>query len=577
MKQTWKKLLCLLAAGMMLAGCTTPAQTPAVSEEVNTEPEIEEETAGQKAENGDIVVLVTSDIHCGLNEAFGAVGLAQIRNTLENKGVTTLLVDDGDAIQGDVIGTLTKGKAITTIMNDLHYDVAIPGNHEFDYGMESFLEVADLAEFPYISCNLNREGELLFDPYVIKEVNGKKLAFIGVTTPKTLTSSSPDHFQDENGNFVYDFLQDEDGSRLYGAIQKYVDEVREEGADLVFLMSHLGSEEVNEPFNYMTLVTRVSGIDVILDGHSHDADFETVTDAKGNEVLRLGVGTKLHMIGYVRIDGEDSSLSAGQYTWANEESVAEVLGITNELSEPTEQVYQELEGTMNSVVGHTDVDLIDSDPKILDVTGTPVRIIRTRETNLGDLVADALRSETHAEIALMNAGGLRDDIQAGDITYGDIIRVLPFSNQICVSEVKGQTILDALEWGARAIPEGIGGFLQVSGLTYEVHADRTPLISVDSEGMFVSVDGEYRVQNVMVNGEPLDLKRTYQVAAPNFILKLQGSGFSMFKEEEVIFDEVKMDNQAVIDYIANELGGTVKDGYDEPYGEGRITIIGLED
>ena len=141
--------------------------------------------------NGSVVILYTSDIHCGMNEGFGFEGLQQIRDSYEAKGYTTLLVDDGDAIQGETVGSFTRGEAIIDLMNAVKYDVAIPGNHEFDYGMERFLELTQKAEFPYISCNFNKNGELVFAPYIIKEVEGIKIAFVGVTTPKTITSSTP--------------------------------------------------------------------------------------------------------------------------------------------------------------------------------------------------------------------------------------------------------------------------------------------------------------------------------------------------------------------------------------------------
>ena len=231
---------------------------------------------------------------------------------------------------------------------------------------------------------------------------------------------------------------------------------------------------------------------------------------------------------------------------------------------------------MGIVVGHSDVTLYTNDPTLRQTNGKPVRIVRSRETNLGDLITDAIRSETNAEVALLNSGGIRTGIDAGDITYGSIIQALPFSNQICVSEVTGQTLLDALEWGARAIPGDIGGFLQVSGLTYEIHADRTPLISVDDNSMFVSVDGAYRVSNVTVNGEPLDLEKTYRVAGIDFILKDGGSGFRMFRKEDVVLDEIKLDNQVLIDYISKQPNGTIGEEYADPYGQGRIQILGLD-
>ncbi len=156
--------------------------------------------------NGEIYILYTSDVHCGVDEGFGYAGLKDIRDNLEAEGYETILVDDGDAIQGDSIGTLSKGEAIIDLMNDLRYDVAIPGNHEFDYGMEQFLALTEKADYPYISCNFNKEGNLIFDPYVIKEIAGIKIGFVGVTTPESLISSTPRYFQNDKGEYIYGFM-----------------------------------------------------------------------------------------------------------------------------------------------------------------------------------------------------------------------------------------------------------------------------------------------------------------------------------------------------------------------------------
>ena len=144
--------------------------------------------------SNDIVVLFTSDVHCGIDKGFGYVGLQQVRDGLAAKGNTVILVDDGDSIQGEPVGTMTQGEAIIELMNKAGYEIAIPGNHEFDYGMDRFLELAGKADFEYISCNFNKGGELVFKPYVIKELAGVKVGFVGVTTPKTLVTSTPEGF-----------------------------------------------------------------------------------------------------------------------------------------------------------------------------------------------------------------------------------------------------------------------------------------------------------------------------------------------------------------------------------------------
>ena len=207
-------------------------------------------------------------------------------------------------------------------------------------------------------------------------------------------------------------------------------------------------------------------------------------------------------------------------------------------------------------------------------------MVRNQETNLGDLCADAYRTLLGADIAFVNGGGIRVDMPKGDISYGDIISVHPFGNMACLIEATGQQILDALELGSSAagVGEGAGesgGFLQVSGLTYEVDTTIPSAVVKDDKGLFVKVDGEYRVKNVKVGNEPLDLTKTYTLASHNYMLKSGGDGYTMFLENKILKDEVMVDNEVLIHYIVESLGGNVKAGsiYANPYGEGRIRVI----
>ena len=218
-----KKILGLFLALAMLLSCTAVAEEAA--------PALQQ----------DVVILFTSDAHCGIDQGFGYAGLAAVRDSLKAAGNHVVLVDNGDAIQGEPVGTMTKGEAIIDLMNAVGYDVAIPGNHEFDYGMDNFLSLVEKANFPYISANFTKEGALVFKPYVIKEFDGVKIAFVGMTTPKTFTSSTPTYFQDGNGNYIYGFSEDETGDALYAAVQSAVDAARAEGASYVIAMVHLGN------------------------------------------------------------------------------------------------------------------------------------------------------------------------------------------------------------------------------------------------------------------------------------------------------------------------------------------------
>ena len=522
--------------------------------------------------SADIVILFTSDVHCGIDQGFGYAGLSEIYDHLVAQGNKVILVDDGDNIQGEPIGTMTKGEALVDLMNKVGYSVAIPGNHEFDYGMEQFLSLAKQAKFSYVSCNFNHEGELVFDPYVIRELDGMKVAFVGVTTPKTLTSSTPRYFQDENGEFVYGFFQDETGEGVYNAVQSAVDDARAEGADYVVVLGHMGNEEECHPWTYSDVISNVSGIDVFLDGHSHDTDQVVMKDKDGKEVIRAACGTKLSCIGWCRIDTE-GKITTGLYTWNNNESAPALLGIANKTSALVDKAISALEKKLKEVVASSEVLLTINDPEEVDANGKPIRMVRRAETNLGDLCADAYRIQSGADIAFVNGGGIRVSINAGKITLNDILKVHPFGNAMCVIEVTGQQILDALEWGARAVPGENGGFLQVSGLSYEIHSYIESPCKSDENSMFAGIEGERRVQNVLVDGKPIDPEATYTLASHDYMLLNNGDGYTMFDGAPLLQDRVKLDNQVLIDYITETLEGVIGEEYEDLTGEGRIVIV----
>ena len=520
----------------------------------------------------DVVILFTSDVHCGIDQGFGYAGLYAVKQQLA-KTNNVLLVDDGDAIQGEPVGTVTHGSAIIDLMNTVGYDVAIPGNHEYDYGMENFMNLTKQAKFPYISCNFTKNGELVFPSYVIKEVEGVKIGFIGVTTPETLTKDTPKNFQDDKGNFIYSFMEDGTGEKLYAAVQTAADDARKAGADYVIAIAHLGNEASSSPYNYADVLSHTTGIDALVDGHSHDTDQLVMKNKDGKDVIRAACGTKLEGIGYVTISAKDGSLSYGLYTWHNSTSAPALLGIENEVSKAVSAATDGLNAELSKVVAKTAVDLTINDPTAKDANGSPVRIIRNAETNLGDLCADAYRDQTGAQVAIVNGGGIRASISAGDITLNDIMKVHPFGNQILVLEVTGQQLLDALEFASRDVPNECGSFLQVSGMTYEIHTYIKSSCTMDDKGVFTGVSGEYRVKNVKIGDEALDLTKTYTLAGHDHTLLNGGGGMSMFNGCKVVKKNVKLDNQVLIDYIVDTLGGVVGEAYANPYGQGRIVAV----
>ena len=529
----------------------------------------------------DVVILFTSDIHCGIDQGFTFVGLKGVKDQLAGKN-HVVLVDNGDAVQGGVVGAVSKGEVIINLMNAAGYDVAAPGNHEFDYGMDRFMELTtQKAQFPYVCANFTHNGEPVFPPYVIKEFDGVKIAFVGITTPQTFTSSDPANFRDENGDYIYGFCEDKTGEKLHAAVQKAVDDARAEGARYVIALAHLGLAEASAPWTSAELVANTTGIDVLLDGHSHSVysqedrlqtEFGStlsvgeMKNKNGETVVMAGCGTKMEAIGYCRI-AADGTVSTGLYKWNFDENAVDFLGLANDMTAVMSEQTDAVNERLAQVVAHTDVELIINDPE------TGVRVIRNTETNLGDLNTDAYRDATGADVAMINGGSIRAGLPVGDITMGQIQSCRPFGKYICMVEATGQQILDALEWTSRDVPDENGGFLQVSGLTYEIHTYLESSAVGDDKGNFVGVNGEYRVKNVMIGDEALDVNKTYTVASDSFLLKSGGDGTNCFIHAPVLLDEIKPDFETVLDYIVDTLGGSVGEEYADIWGQGRIVIV----
>ncbi len=522
-------------------------------------------TPADSVTSGDIVILYDNDVHCAVD---GYASISALKQDMKAKTDYVSLVSSGDFAQGATIGALSKGDTIINIMNQVGYDVVTLGNHEFDYQMKQLIKLTDKLACPVVSTNfMNLETKKsVFPGYTMKKYGDKKVAFIGITTPESITKSTPAYFQDEDGKYIYDFCNDKTGIALYTRVQKTINIAKKAGADYVVALAHLGTDGTTNIWTSTSVINNTTGIDVMLDGHSHSTyATNTVKDKEGKDVVVSSTGTKFANIGELLItkDGKISTqlVSLKEYTKTDSAVKAYIAEVQAAYKAQTEKV-----------IGKTTVDLTTLN------TETKKRAVRTAETNLGDFCADALRNVLDADVAIMNGGGIRADVAKGDITYNHLLTVFPWSNMGCVMQVTGQQIKDALEMGAKNYPEESGGFLQVSGMTYEINSATPTSVKVDEKGMFVSVNGKYRVQNIQVLNSKtgkyvkLDLKKKYKLAGINYTLKSSGDGYTMFKNDKILKDEVAVDNEILITYLTKNLKGVVGEEYANPAGQGRIVI-----
>ncbi len=549
-----------LVSALMLGGCSIDINLNTGAAEAAQDPA---KQTGESSENDTkVAILFTNDVHCGVTDEIGYAGLAAYKKDMEDEGYEVLLVDDGDEIQGGTIGTLTKGEAIIDIMNDVGYDIAIPGNHDFDYGMKRYMELTEKMDFPVICCNLMdlQNDKTVFDPYIIKTVGGKKFAFVGVTTPTTITSSTPAYFQNEKGEFIYGFCQGNGGKNLYKAVQSAVDAANAENPDYTILIAHLGIEESDSPYMSTDVIANTTGIDAVLDGHSHsEVDMDKVKNLNGEDVVLSQAGYKLEYIGKLTIDPDGKLVTELIDDDDYEKKDPEILRKIEE----EEASYEEM---ISRVIGKTGFALMSTQED-----GETWRV-RNSETNMADLVADAYRYSTGADIAIVNGGGVRANIKAGDITYEDLINVNPFSNAICMRSVTGQEIADALEYSVSFAPDDFGGFLQVSGMTFDVDLSVKPQVKLDEDGMFDGfVSDDRRVSNICIDGKPIDPKKEYSVASIEYILFNQGNGYAMFTGDRIDLGRYLEDIDSLIEYMKS-LNGEVPKDYADVGGQGRIRI-----
>ena len=513
------------------------------------------------------VILHTNDVHVGLQDNIGYDGLSLYRKELEALYDNVLLIDAGDAIQGAALGAMSKGAEIIKIMNELGYDLAIPGNHEFDFGFDVLDDCSEQLACGYICANFcTIDGETVFEPWRILKAGDLKIGFVGAVTPDTFTRSAIKDVVNEVGEPMYDFLADETGDRLAGALQKNIDEVREQGADYVILVAHLGNATENTSiYSSNAIVGKLNGIDMVIDGHSHEVYNTAIPDKDGKMTPIAQTGTKLQHIGQLTVykDGhleeniidlvpESAAVPAESVTRKNEERY-----VDPETKTFIDNIYGAYDSIMSRKIGDLSVDLIKME--------NGKDLSRTAENGLCELAADAFRAVGGTQAGLIGAGSLRTNLEAGEVTYQDVVDILPYCNEVIMAEVSGQTLLDALEFGVSFLPENSGGFPQVSGITFSINTEIESSVTMNEKKQFVSVDGEYRVHDVKVDGKDLDPDAIYTLAITQYLLT-GGDGFTMFEDAEIISTTGLADNEVVMKYIEEDLNGVIPETYAEPQG-----------
>ena len=510
------------------------------------------------AADRDIIILHTNDIHCGVKDNLGMAKLAWLKSSLQGENYSVVLIDAGDAIQGAPIGRLSNGLAMIKIMNKVGYDFCIPGNHEFDYGMERFLQLVKEQKEGYYSYNIisKATGKKLLPPYKVMDFEGTKVALIGVTTPETLTTSTPIHFQNQKGEYIYSFCEDRTGNRLLEVIQNDINAAKNEGAQYIFVVAHIGIDS-GDSLSSLFLAQNLKDINGIIDGHSHQKYNLIMKNNSGEDVLIIQTGTRLESIGQINITPEGRVRS---------KLISEIQGEEQEVIESIAQEIQAYEPLLKQQIGEAKVTLYTTDP------ASGARLVRRQECNLGNFVADAYRAVLDCDVAIANGGGIRKEIKIGLISYNDLVEAFPFGNSCSVIEVSGQQLLDALEVGVKNCPGESGGFLQVAGMSYAVNTSIPSSAVFDEKGDFVKVSGKYRVHNVMIGKEPLDLNKKYKLGGVDYILRNGGNGMTMFDYCKLLQDAVLNDYDALLEYLQNHLNGYIGEKYSNPYGEGRIVI-----
>ena len=550
MKQLISRRSFLKAAGVTAAAASMAIGAPAAS-------------ACWFGDKSDVTILYTNDVHTYIDKQSPKLtyaAIADLKQSYQNAGKDVLLVDAGDHVQGTAYGSMDEGASIIKLMNAAGYDVATPGNHEFDYGYPNLKTLAGEADFPILAANVRYDNAAaLGDQTTFTTTDGKKIGIFGLDTPETATKAHPDKIKGVS------FLA---AQEMFDCAQAQVDALKADGCDYIICLGHLGIDAESTGNRSIDLLEKVTGIDVFIDGHSHSTleEIKEATNGTGKvgDTVLTSTGTKLANVGMVDIspDGtiSTSSLATSELTVTPDAKVAA----------RAEEIQKEIDADYGTVFAKTEVALDGEKANV-----------RTGETNLGDLIADAMLWQAGlldegVDAAVTNGGGIRASIAAGDITKKDINTVLPFGNTLYVVKVTGAELLEALEASTYCTPEAIGGFPQVAGIEFTVNTgaqfDTKELYPGSTYGKPASIN---RVMIQTVGGEAFNPEETYTIVTNDF-MGAGGDTYYAFKAASSGYDSGVPLDEVVMDYITSELKGVVSKAQ---YGEtdNRIHTISYND
>ena len=522
--------------------------------------------------NEDIAIIHINDVHCAINNTIGYDGFVLYREELKKQYKYVITVDAGDFIEGGIVGLLSQGSAIVKIMNKIGFDVAVLGNHEFGYGVEQLFNLNNSLNTTIICSNFlyRKNRTLIFEPYKIMEIGNKKIGFIGIITPLTFSLTKLSTITDENGEILYDFLSENNYQELYDNTQKYINELKAKGVDYVILLTHIGKGGFQN-FKSDFFLSKLEGVDAILDGHTHQIYNETSKDKNNNDIIISQTGSKLESIGVLLLkkDGTIQSEIIKEVPIPKDKEGAKNIirnnkerWVNEEMYNYMNSIWDEYKDELYAQIGYSNYDIVSQD-------------CCSKECNIGNFVSDAIKYAGKGDISLINCGGIRSSIKKGTISRINILEIFPWFNNIVIKELPGSAILDALEYGVSSLPKkSFLPFPQISGITFDVDTSFNSPVIIDENVMFSGISGKRRVSNVKINGVNLDVNKIYKAALIDYVAN-GGDGYSMLQKYEVTEETLITDCGSIELLIKDKYKGEIPKDYTE--NQGRINIDKKDD